>query len=549
MTTPTTSTNPEQPDEEMREATMREVMSGPPTKRMLVTIDGIEIPDPKRIRADPDVALKTDALVCLLHWHEYMAILYKLDDPSRIDSVADITSILWTAHTRFRHEANGNGSLLSKITSTTTFNVGTNISQWEVFSGPLKEIAKAYNFKYQTTEEGRNRTGTLGSLLALFNAYRPRFNEVRVGTTKITMEKSQSLVKETPISSFGLGQEHAILTAGSTFNPTIQSSMKQALGPMTIAINLCMQNERVYQQAWKKAFIQAFKLFPGVNEIANLLAGSGRDHDGILRLLADISLWGAARTSNKAFFPFAMVMVVARSNTAYSRFVGGTLPTNNFIAPALVHQSIISIDFSGAGAYRFWGEAAKKEYKIRASNEMSQRTMREVVFHATWGTAKDDLSLVEWMTNHRFQTRKEIGKQLVGKGLGRDDRTFSLIPFIRVCKLASASATDFLTGGRGQVSRGVVFSGKCTQRVDIDGELFKTLMEAKDETRDRMTERAQVIAKLNRTKEAISKRVLSDPIVRFGTTEFYEFDPATGYGEASSQIPPLVGRFFYGIDD
>lgn len=43
------------------------------------------------------------------------------------------------------------------------------------------------------------------------------------------------------IRRFGLSAEHAILTSGCTFNPTLQSSTKMTLGPMTIALNLAQQ--------------------------------------------------------------------------------------------------------------------------------------------------------------------------------------------------------------------------------------------------------------------------------------------------------------------
>lgn len=37
----------------------------------------------------------------------------------------------------------------------------------------MKKIALLYGFKYETSEEGRAKTETLGSILALINTLRP----------------------------------------------------------------------------------------------------------------------------------------------------------------------------------------------------------------------------------------------------------------------------------------------------------------------------------------------------------------------------------------
>lgn len=63
--------------------------------------------------------------------------------------------------------------------------------------------------------------------------------------------------------------------------------------------------------------MQAFKLFPDGNEIANLLAGSKDEHDSVLKVMADIAMWGTTRSTNKASFPFAMMLTIARRCESY----------------------------------------------------------------------------------------------------------------------------------------------------------------------------------------------------------------------------------------
>lgn len=217
------------------------------TKRLLVNLDGAEVPDPKRSKAEPNLIVKLNAIKLLLHWHEYLVKVYEVEGVEKIDTIADLTSILWTAHTKFRQDANRAGGLSTKITDDFEFSANNRTKKWKELKEPLMKLAHLYGFRYETTNTGRALTGTLGSILALIDTFRPRLNEIRVGTTKITLTKRDNSLCQTTIGTFGLAAEHAILMTGCTFNPTLQSSMKMSLGCMTIAINLCQQQDKRYQ--------------------------------------------------------------------------------------------------------------------------------------------------------------------------------------------------------------------------------------------------------------------------------------------------------------
>lgn len=120
---------------------------------------------------------------------------------------------------------------------------------------------------------------------------------------------------------------------------------------MTIAINLAQQTHVEYQGVWKRALIQAFKLYPDINEIANLISGSRGEYDSVLKLMVPID------TSK-------------------------------------IHERIRFMDFSGAGAYRFWMLAAKEQYKMSAGPTMTLRTQKEMLTQAVWGTQKEALSIM-----------------------------------------------------------------------------------------------------------------------------------------------------------
>lgn len=214
-----------------------------------------------------------------MHWNEYLMTTFKLDERHNIDDVADLTSIVWTIHTKLRQDANTSGALVTKITDDFLFKVGSVTKKWKELKTSMVSITKLYTFTYGTSVPEKARTGTLGSLLALMVCYRARGNEVRTGTNRITLKKMQGDTLEVPIEQFGLTSSHSVLMAGCTYNPTLQSSMKQSLGPMTVAINLCMQTDKTYQKSWKQTFVSVFKLFPYVNKIADALAGSKKEKD------------------------------------------------------------------------------------------------------------------------------------------------------------------------------------------------------------------------------------------------------------------------------
>lgn len=296
--------------------------------------------------------------------------------------------------------------------------------------------------------------------------------------------------------------------------------------------------------------VSVFKLFPFVNEIADALAGSKREKEYLLRLIADIALWNTTRASNKAFFPVAMLISVARLEKRYVDFFSGIACPNTRILDTMVPLSIQTMDFSGLGAYRFWSSASLIDYKIRRSEDMTTQTAKEFVFHAVWGTAKEDLGLLEWMTGHAFQTRREMGKQFLKRGEGQSIRTFNLITFHRICKLANASQTNYLAGGKGQCSRSAVFSGECNQRVSIESDLFKTLQEGQADVQDARQDITKVVARLSRVKENIQSKIVQENVVRFGTTKFFVPDVTySTYGEPVNDVPYLTGRYFFGNEE
>lgn len=234
--------------------------------------------------------------------------------------------------------------MVNKIGDDFNFNLGANSVAFRDIGPRMKEIAAAYGFCYTSTIEGSAKTITLSTILSLITAYRSRFAEVRMGNGSIAYKNYAEEVKEIQIQRFGLDNRHYITLTGCTYTPTMQSSMKTLLGPMTIAINLAMTDtDSQYQKGWIAAFIQAFKLIPFADLIAHEIKGSKQNKIGFIKELADLCLFGISKASNKAHIPMAMIMAAMETDkVSKGRYKNGADK-----AEALVGYNLVNnLDFS-----------------------------------------------------------------------------------------------------------------------------------------------------------------------------------------------------------
>lgn len=524
-------------------------------KRRNVDVEGNEIPDSKRNKAVPEVEKKHNALLFILHAHEWLMKDFDVKDRGDIDAVADITSVVVTSHNYNRQMANGVGGLRELITADFVFTAnGINVPGGRVTTG-LKNLAERYGFKYTRNEDDRKNIGTLSSILSLVGGYRHRLSEVRLGNVVIMKTKRGNEELTMELSRFGLNNTHAPFLTGCSYTPSLQSSMKQSLGPLTVLINLTLNTEEKYARAWKDAFCQAFKLVPNIEEMANLLAGSRARYSSLIRALGDLCHFGITRSSNKAFIPAAMLLRVNTTHCpVYKARFENTLSDYSFtLGVENLGAPLLNLDFSGHGLLYFWNQAASERFTMRGDNEnMSEETAAQINFHSVMGSQKENLDLLDWMTGAKFQTRREMGNCFARKGESGKHVAFNPIPFLRFAKLASAAQTDFIRGGKGQVSRAPVFSGRCRVEVDADSELFR-ILKTSQETMGSfglMTD-DRAIAIINGVKATINTRISADKMIGYGTTSFYlpcNNTQGKEYGDAVEVPKMMKPRYFYQQD-
>lgn len=319
-------------------------------KRVAVDSEGKEVTTSKRARAPVNLDFKRDALRYLIHQHGMLGAKAGVIGYN-VAIWCDITSIIQTLHTKDRQTANGTGNMRNLDNDHEFTIAGKHFGFKDIYE-EYGKIRDKWQIPYAgKTEDAKNIIGTLSSILALFATFRPRWNELRLGNGKIACKKANDQDTYMDVNTFGLNAAHHQLCVGNTFTPTLQSSQKQSLGPMTIVINLCRTVDPKYQDGWKSAFINCFKLFPFYQEMAGLLAGSGTTYTPIIKLLADISLFGTTRFSHKAAIPMAAVLY---SVTVAGEWTNWWQGARTDMPPVDLPEIIGNMDFSGRGMWRFY---------------------------------------------------------------------------------------------------------------------------------------------------------------------------------------------------
>nr|QRW42562.1 MAG: nucleoprotein [Astopletus virus]QRW42563.1 MAG: nucleoprotein [Astopletus virus] len=537
------------------DATAMEVGERTVTKRKIVNVDGAEIPDPKRSRAPVNHQFKHDVWSFILHFHEALRIHWEIPTWTNIDDMADITSAMHTVHNRKRQSVRAAGTILTRLGPATAVTVGGVIK-------PLDEVIKIYDavlakhpsIVYEDSARGRDSAGGLGSILTLIAAYKDRFNEVRVGMGKVTLTKTEGVVSDIPIAMFGLESYHQVTLKGCSYSPIKQSSMKNTLGPMTVAINLACTTDSRFAKSWRDTFCNMFKLVPNHVDIANVLQGSKGNEHSLMRALGDLCLTGITRGANKAHFPMAMVMSLCHKKPEYhnlftnsdlTRIVGLEGHTITRALPTVIKN----IDFSGHGALGFWNVSGRCD-KYTMRGEMPQQMCSEMLFHAVWGTHTEDLGYLQWLTDHRFLNRNDIDKRLQSRG--SSGKTCNPIPIIfkRFSKMANAALNNTVSGTAGQVVAMPTFSGMRRSDVELDHPLLKILSgQQQSVSVGGNMDASRLVNVLLTLKAKIEKGIRENKCLMLGTTKHFSYDETTdgaAYGPEIDELPTLSNTFFYG---
>ena len=407
------------------------------------------------------------------------------------------------------------------------------------------EVMKVFDFIIGTGDQ--EWVGTMSALLTLSANFNRRLGEIRVPPTKIKVKKANGNV-EVPLTAYGVTKRDLPYLEGISYAPHAKSASMNSLGLMTIAIGLATCDLK-YATKWENAFKNCWSSLDYVDELCTMIRSMDVGASYLLEQLSTLCLYGVGRSNNKACIPFVGIIAAMEEGQELGTFKAGPTCTKEVIATLPATAAIKNIDSSGHGMWHVYHLMMERDLTMTGPDGTGKE-LGQLFTHAVLGTHKEDLSLVEWMTEKEpgeFMTRSDIGGSLKAEVGQKKAIPIVKYKFSRICKLSSSSGTSLLSGGAGQIQRQVVFGGRCTQDVTPEDAILSCLQEVQST----MAYRSRVTAgeKLSATVDKVAKKLQKAKNISWGSTDFYSYDKAqkgAAYGTKVPLVPKLGKRYFNG---
>lgn len=250
---------------------------------------------------------------------------------------------------------------------------------------PGKKLYSRVGLEYKNydKDDKNNLYGTMGPYLNFFGTWGLRLNELRIGHSLMPVSKeADGTARLVEVKKYGLNGSHHILLEGCTFPPERRSSMAQSLGPMTAM--LCMlRNTGKYRPKWVDAVKRAFSHVPCIDDIIETTRNVNKSGDvhNMISLLADISLIATTRQAQRMTMPIVMFKkVYDMMEDQGSKDI-----------------MLANFNVSGREAFHTYQLALKYDWEINGNLDDIQAA--QASFHAIFGTFKEDLGILETITN------------------------------------------------------------------------------------------------------------------------------------------------------
>jgi hypothetical protein len=309
-----------------------------------------------------------------------------------------ILSIIFTIHNINRQrQKNSTTNMISK-TATTAFKIRYKGKDYPLTTARVEklwlDITRANNLIYKNydPQDKENWYGTMGPYLDMFAAYALRVNELRLGHNNMPISKADGVHKSFPVTKYGLSGAHHVLLEGTSFPPERRSSIVQSLGPMTAW--LCMiRSEGVYRKKYAMAVKRAMSHIPCIDEIIEITKNTKQASEiaMLTTLVAEILLVTTSRQATRMFFPITIFAAVYRAEQDKDGFLEFFSSTGN-------------------GGWYAYKKACLLKNKWMVAGQMEVEQASQIVFHGIFGTYKEDLSILEAITNvSNWYTREDMG--------------------------------------------------------------------------------------------------------------------------------------------
>lgn len=345
--------------------------------------------------------------------------------------------------------------------------------------------------------------------------------------------------------------------------------MAQSLGPATAWIMLALSDSPLYRKKWENAVRRNCLNFPDIDEAIAAVSGSGPERTkNLIAAACNLTAIVSSRNAHRASLPIAMfsngTTIVEQhkdqekgedktadkakptSSTADdkmetdadakiftffkrkdSKFVTSVRYNNGtrIIKVKFLEEDIDGFDFSGRGLIVLYNKLNKHEFTFAGDFAPDQAS--EVVFHATFGTFAEDLSLLGQITSKkRWSNRKELGPSFLKMGTSEKRAQFSPIKMNYWAKLSQASQTDLLASNKQQVYTVPVIAGK--RRCQLGEDFFALFDKLSDRPKFAESKSMDAIAaNWNNMAKAIAEVLRAGGKLVMGSKKWYRVDDAT----------------------
>lgn len=465
---------------------------------------------------------------CLIGIRYIQQIHLKNSSWNNIMIAQEAASIFRSVHEKLR-KSNGiiseegiPGSALAKECTTSVLGVETKYNG-AIIAIELKKIAlKHFAFDYTIDRKSNpnNWFSTMSPVVTFMSTFKNRIEELRLGTTTFVSGKRQA--DKAPIKGslkmLGFEDHHAPLFEGISYPPEIRGTMLKSLGPGTQLVCLMKNTDATYVPKYTKVLNETFKMLPNIEAVwrVMVLKPNAEITRAILRVLLDIALIATARNHHRGTPPVSMLYSLLTTEQ-YAEFIVTDGFTNTENKIILESANIESFDFSSIGLFTFMASLKNEKYLFP---EMDLETARQIVYHASYGTHFEDLSiLAQLTTNATWMSRQQMGN--VFQKLGSKTTVVEITPIVntKASKFRSALLTDILPKSQIQMISTPVFAGR--RKVEIL-KIFIETMEKDSTANVAKTDDANEIYKsLRRIKHCVLSTIRETGIILQGTVSWF----------------------------
>lgn len=334
-----------------------------------------------------------------------------------------IMSILQGGHNILRKMANFKMSTHPNMGLTATVTIGSNSHNvlYKTVTDMMRVEAHNLGLEYTPSNRTDNshRYGIGNPLFNILSAFKMRYDEIRVGVSRIPVGKRGNTTDYVDIAQYGLTPAHHVLLEGSIYKPERRSAMAQTLGPLT-AVLAAYKSRDPYRSKWVEAVKRDPVHIPNALNLCNAMQGwRAEEVTPALSAFADVVLIAGSRNAQRAFFPLCFLIYVLATPDQ--------LKTCGLIrASALMKPS--EVDFSGKGMWRAYKACSRIGWKLETA--MDDVSAGQVVYHAIFGTQNEDFGVLQTVTDMKtpWKLRSEIADKFRSTG-----KTVKLVRFPHAC--------------------------------------------------------------------------------------------------------------------